>query len=204
MDVHCDDDWEQCPHAQALVAMYEAMEKKEMEKDKMIIELKHKVEALKKELRKTASMLGRSEKREKAKEEDIKELRKKNKYLESKYIEYSGKCRQYEANEQRIANQLNGIAGMYEARFAYLLDTFADGTFNEHDFNEWKKDKEYAIRFDEASGCFIVNVREVKENESGHKRPAAKDEGTGTAKAECTEAPGEKAGTESGTEGKEK
>lgn len=170
MDTYCDDQWTECPYAQQLDQMYDKKEGQITVEKKRIVELEHENQELKKELRKTASMLGRSEKREKAKEADIKELRKKNRYLEEKYMEYAGKVRQYEAKEDRVMESLSMITSVYEARFAYLLTVFGDGTFNEHDFDQWCRGKEFAIVRDEKdpeARLFRAIVRE--ESQEGEK-----------------------------------
>lgn len=165
LDTYCDKHWNRCPHAIELSRMYERMEDTMGEDNKRIVELEHEVAALRKELKKTASMLGRSEKREAAKEEEIKKLRKKNQYLEKKYIDYSGKLRQYEAHEQERVENMNGIVGMYEARFAYLMSEYSGGTFSEPEFRLWCVGKEFSIGYDEKKRLFTVTVREEKKKD---------------------------------------
>ena len=66
MDTFCDKDWKSCPYAQEIGAMYE--------KGDYMDEVKRaafELEATKKELRKTATMLGKAQKREKEKDEKI-------------------------------------------------------------------------------------------------------------------------------------
>lgn len=160
MDTYCDADWKKCPHAQQLNLMYEEREVQMSEKEKRIVELEHENQQLKKELKKQASMLGRSEKREKAKEEDIKKLRSKNRYLEGKYMEYAGKVRQYEAHEKRLYDELTDIAAMYEARFAYLMCKDGSGTFSEDEFDAWSKGKEFKLEYDSEKRIYKAVVRE--------------------------------------------
>lgn len=160
MDTYCDDDWEGCPHAQQLNQMYDEREEQSSVEKKRIVELEHEVQQLKKELRKTASMLGRSEKREKAKDDTIKELRKKNRFLEEKYLDYAGKIRQAEAKEDKIYQQISDIAGLYEARFAYMLTKSGMDKFHEDDFQNWSSGNEYRIVFDEKERVFTAEVRE--------------------------------------------
>lgn len=166
MDRYCDLEWTKCPHAIELSEMYERMDRTMGEDNKKIVALEHEVAALRKELKKTASMLGRAEKRDKAKDTEIKDLRKKNRYLEDKYMEYSGKLRQHEAREAERLENMQGVVGMYEARFAYLMSEIGDGTFNEKAFKDWNKDKEFSIEYDEKQELFKATVREEKvENE---------------------------------------
>lgn len=165
LDIYCDKYWERCPHAVSLNVMYEEIERTMGEAEQKVVQLEHQVKELKKELKKTASMLGRSEKREAAKEEEIKNLRKKNRFLEERYIEYSGKARQAESKEKKMQEQIGMIAEMYEARFAYLMTELSNGTFSEKDFKEWCKGKEYSIAFDEKKELFKAIVREEKKNE---------------------------------------
>ena len=177
MDTYCDDNWQGCPHAKELNLMYERRERQMSEDNKRIVELEHEVQQLKKELRKTASMLGRSEKREKAKEEDIKKLRNKNRYLEDKYMEYAGKVRQAEAHEKRLYEQVAGITGMYEARFAYLMCEHGDGTLSEKDFENWNKNKEYAIQYDEKERIYRTVVREETKDDGKERKGEEKEAG---------------------------
>ena len=177
MDTYCDDDWKACPHAKQLNLMYEEREEQMSDKDKRITELEHETQQLRKELKKMASMLGRSEKREKAKEEEIKNLRKKNRYLESKYIEYSGKVRQCEAHEERLANEVAGIAAMYEARFAYLMCMSGTGAFSEEEFEIWSKGKEFKLEYDSDKRIYKAVVREEKKDDGKKHESEEKEVG---------------------------
>lgn len=165
LDKFCDKDWQDCPHAIELNEMYEKMGDLMNEKDKRLEELEHQLKAVKKELRKTATMLGKTEKRDSAKEQQIKEFRKKNRMLEKRYMEYSKKLAQDEKHFERMENQLKGIAGMYEGRLAYLISELGDGTFSENDFREWQKGKEYALTYDAKTQLYKAEVRECKEDE---------------------------------------
>lgn len=111
-------------------------------------------------------MLGKAEKRDSAKEQQIKELRKKNRMLEKRCMEHSKKLAQDEKYFERMENQLKGIAGMYEGRLAYLISELGDGTFSENAFREWQKGKEYALTYNAKTQLYEVTVRECKEGKN--------------------------------------
>ena len=154
MDRYCDDNYKSCPYAQDLLQMYE-----EIERGDEMAEEKHMIEALRKELKKTASMLGRAEKRLAAKDDDIKDLRKKKRDAEDQanYWATLAKNRKHQLreknaeiaklkNEVDVANQrLMDTCLIYEARFCYLMWRASIGSFSEASFQEWAKNKELHI-----------------------------------------------------------
>lgn len=153
MDTYCDDRWQDCMWAKVLERVYQ-------EGGDMTA---HTIEELKKELQKADTMLGRCEKRLEAKDEEIRKLRKKNRILEDKVNRLS----EYQRREQAMQEQITRIAALYESRFAYLLDTFADGSFREDDAVAWAKGKEFAVVGDVEDGKRIWKAvtREVQDGD---------------------------------------
>lgn len=140
MDIYCDREWGKCPYAMQLDEMYRKIGEDMGTDNEKIIRLEHENEELRKELRKIASMLGRVEKREQAKDSTIRELRRKNRYLEDRYLDYSGKLKKMEAAEDKIAEHVRAISQNYESRFAYLMCEFSGGCLSEEKFEKWKKE----------------------------------------------------------------
>lgn len=168
MDMYCDEwDWMKCPYAVDLNAMYERIDKgADMETEQM----KQKIEAMRKELRYKATLLGRADKRLEAREKEIKELRRKNKALEGqKLAEYKRRRKaesdlhDYEKNE---SERYFKMAKLYEDRLAYLIWAYCDSRLPEARVKEWAKNKEYALSFDSKSQdlVWVVTIREVKED----------------------------------------
>ena len=54
------------------------------------------------------------------------------------------------AQVQKIADQLGAMAGIYEQRMAYLIDSYADdGRLYEQEVEHWAGDRAFAIVHDE-------------------------------------------------------
>lgn len=138
MDMYCDSwDWMKCPYAADLTEAYERYEKG----DEKALE-NHENEALRKEIKSIAMKLGHAERK-------IRKLTAKTEDLEKQKMLYFERYRkaleQLDEYEKRIADQVQVIVDAYEARLAYMMAMFSDGTLNESDVKEWIKDKEFAI-----------------------------------------------------------
>ena len=143
----CDEDWQQCIFAQRMKQAYE--EGIDMEEVK--------IESLKSENRKLERRLKQSEARNEAKDEDIKKLKKKCKYLEA----YRDKYFQVEAREKKAAEEITALTAMYEARFAYLMAEYSGGILDEKEMDAWSKDKEFRIFADKVEDGKVVLWRVV-------------------------------------------
>lgn len=157
MDMYCDSwDWMRCPYAADRSEAYRKYE----EGDLTALE-EQKDRATKDEIRSLTTKLGRLNKK-------FDKLRAKAADLEAQKKIYYDKWRAAEEQlreyERRIADQVMGIANAYEARLAYMMDMFSDGTLNESDVNDWLQDKEWAIVRNEY-GFELVFKEE--ENEDG-------------------------------------
>lgn len=181
MDDYCDKDWNACPYADTLNKMYENLvEGDEMGND--IKMLTQKKTALEKELRKTASMLGRADKREKEKDQQILELRRKNRYLEEKYVEQRDKLQEAADKETRMLNEMDIITSIHEGMIAYLMATYTGGTFLKADFDKWVDRFEYKLSA-EYENDKIVKYK-VDVNEFRLDGPATENESAGREEAE--------------------
>lgn len=143
----CDANWMKCKYALILHHAYE--EGRDMEEVK--------IESLKSENRKLERRLKASEARNTAKDEEIKKLRKKCQHLQT----YREKFLAMRAKEDKIAEEINALTSMYEARFAYLMSEFAEGVLNEKDMDSWSKEKEFAIIADEVEDDKVVQWRAI-------------------------------------------
>lgn len=169
---YCDTtSWETCEYAKDLNEAYEKLFKGE---DKAIME--NNTKALEKEVKKLSTLLGKAEKRVERQQKKIDELRAVNNSFVSKneeLLKENGKLdtmtkdiyqkwrdvnERMEKYEETIANQVQTIADAYEVRLAYMIDRF--GTFSDIDVDEWRKDKSFALVYDEDDdGYPCWNVR---------------------------------------------
>ncbi len=189
LDAYCDKDWRDCPHAKELSGLYEKLEEDMSDTGKIVLEQKHKIAALEKELRKTASMLGRAESREKKKDADIKQLRHEKNVLEQLYIKNKNLYNESRENEKKLTATFNELVGFYEKRFAYLIIRIG-GFLGEAGFKKWAETHvpEIVPRFGEEKELLGYEAR-GKEIDDEHKsgRAAAEAEETGGNENESSE-----------------
>lgn len=131
LDKHCCDDWQGCMYAKVLNQIYE----------KGGDMTQHTIDELKRELHKADTRIGRQEAQIKSRDEQIKELRKKNRALEDRAARLS----QSEENERKLSEFIGKLTEFYESRFAYLMDQFNAGELRESDYEKWGEGKQYAI-----------------------------------------------------------
>lgn len=168
MDMYCDSwDWMKCPYAADLTEAYERYEKG----DEKALE-KHENEALRKEIKSIAMKLGHAERK-------IRKLTAKAEDLEKQKMLYFEKYRkaleQLDEYEKKIAGQVQVIVDAYEARLAYMMAMFSDGTLNESDVKDWIKDKEFAIVKTDY-GFEVVYKEETDEDGKDNIVPDAENE----------------------------
>lgn len=173
MEIYCDSwEWQKCPYARDLSEAYARFE----EGDINALE-EHKIEAMKKEMKSLSTKLGRAEKRIARQQKKIDELRLSNqsfannneklremnrRYL-ARWKEAEKQLREY---EKKIADQLGAMAGIYEQRMCYLIDTYADGKFYDSEVEAWAGDKAFALMHDtDDDGRFWKVVFQEEETE---------------------------------------
>lgn len=152
MDMYCDSwEWAKCPYAADRSEAYAAYEKgdgKALDNEK--------IKALEKENKYLRTLLGKAEKRVERQQKKIDDLRavnqsfiRVNTQLEKTGKEHYNKWRDantaMEIYEEKIAYQVQQISDSYEARLAYMMDTYTNGVLHESDVKEWLKGKEFAI-----------------------------------------------------------
>ena len=156
MGMYCDSwEWEKCPYAVDMTEAYYRQEKGDTEALK-----KQKTEALEKELKSMAKRLGRAEKR-------AERLAKVNELMHQKMEKAVKQLEEYKQTEARRYFDLSQI---YEARIAYLIDTYCNGRLAEADVRAWAEGKEYALTFDRESEerIWVVMTREESEADDTH------------------------------------
>lgn len=168
MDMYCDSwDWMKCPYAADLTEAYERYEKG----DEKALE-NHENEALRKEIKSIAMKLGHAERK-------IRKLTAKAEDLEKQKMIYFERYRkaleQLDEYEKKIAGQVQVIVDAYEARLAYMMAMFSDGTLNESDVEDWIKDKEFAIVKTDY-GFEVVYKEETDEDGKDNIVPDAENE----------------------------
>lgn len=180
MDNYCDRDWTACEWAASLNEVYE----KEEDVSERLEE--HKLQAIEKELRKTASMLGRAEKRLEDREKTIRELRRKKMMIEKEHMKLSKRLQEVKKEEQKAVEQIMAITAIYESRFAYLMDTYCDGILDDEDVEVWGEGKEFAVVADKTDDEGRVRTwKVVIQDETGG--PVSTDEGASRAEADGAE-----------------
>lgn len=174
LDMYCDDKWEECPHAISITRMYERMEDMS-EYEQELLQLRETNKALRAELKKTAMLLGKAEKRLEKNAEKLEQIRAKHRAAENLYLKYREKTEQYIAKEKDMQNILHGYAYMYEARFAYLMSE-SGMELNEKLLDEWLKTHEYRIIPNEnpKERIYSVEVRDANRGPAGEDAEASK------------------------------
>ena len=168
MDCYCDKDWEKCQYAKKLKEIYEGGGDMS----------EHKVESLEKELRKISSLLTKCEKIAEARNYAIKELRRKNKVLEDRYLAIRKKLNEETINADKFYAELSHVINGYQERMCYILSVFADGKLVEAEFKEWSKGKEFILLTERDEKDRLKEwkavVQEVKDGNNMGKKAKAK------------------------------
>lgn len=186
MDKYCDDNWQACEYAKELEGLYDEMGGNEM--SNKILELEHENAALKKELRKVSSMLGKATKREERKDDRIRELMTQNRALEKVMLREKQKCADLKLKLDKAGKDMIALADIYEGRIAYLVANFTDGTLNEEDIRKWAESFEYAMIPEatekgpdgkEVVVLWRVMTREIEDDAHKSRGSASEDESAG-------------------------
>lgn len=136
MDTYCDDKWEECPYAAAMLAAYK-------EGESSVVT--NKIKALESENRKVNIMLTKAENREAVKDREIKKLVMRNDSLGKRYGKLKELHERLEQTQQLAMEQIQSAMDICEARVAYLLSERPDGKLDEVKFREWHKEHEFCI-----------------------------------------------------------
>ena len=136
MDTYCDDKWEECPHAAAMLEAY---------KEGECSVVTNKIKALESENRKVNIMLTKAENREAVKDREIKKLVMRNDSLGKRYGKLKDLHERLEQTQQLAMEQIQSAMDICEARVAYLLSEMPDGKLDEVKFREWHKEHEYCL-----------------------------------------------------------
>lgn len=183
LDEYCDKNWQNCPHAKELGELYERMEDNVNNTDKTILGQEHKIRALEKELRKTASMLGRAEARERKKDGEIKQLRHENRVLEQLYFKNKDLVEEKQKKYEGLREDFKELSRAYEAEHAYLI--WKNGGYLDLEaYHAWTHEYEYAIVPQIEDNTILgigVKVRRI-EDEHEPRGHAAEDARTGGGK----------------------
>lgn len=136
MDTYCDDKWEECPYAAAMLEAYK-------EGESSVVT--NKIKALESENRKVNIMLTKAENREAVKDREIKKLVMRNDSLGKRYSKLKDLHERLEQTQQLAMEQIQSAMDICEARVAYLLSEMPDGKLDEIEFRRWHKEHEYCI-----------------------------------------------------------
>ena len=160
-----------------------------------ILELEHENAALKKELRKVSSMLGKATKREERKDDRIRELMTQNRALEKVMLREKQKCADLKLKLDKAGKDMIALADIYEGRIAYLVANFTDGTLNEEDIRKWAESFEYAMIPDatekgpdgkEVVVLWRIMTREIEDDAHQSRRSSSEVSQAGGGTAEKT------------------
>lgn len=172
MDIYCDNGWEGCPFAQELDGLYERMGKGTA--DGKELEMEHKLKASEKEKKKLSSLLGKTEKREKEKDREIRRLRKRNRALEAFYCRNRDALDAIQGQKERMLAEMDAMAEIYEGRIAYLMANFSGGELDESAMKAWLAEFEYRIEpgriKDGLQGESVVEIWKVRTEARENKR----------------------------------
>ena len=136
MDTYCDDKWEECSYASAMLEAYK-------EGESCVVT--NKIKALESENRKVNIMLTKAENREAVKDREIKKLVMRNDSLGKRYGKLKELHERLEQTQQLAMEQIQSAMDICEARVAYLLSEMPDGKLDEVKFREWHKEHEFCI-----------------------------------------------------------
>lgn len=136
MDTYCDDKWEECPHAAAMLAAY---------KEGECSVVTNKIKALESENRKVNIMLTKAENREAVKDREIKKLVMRNDSLGKRYGKLKDLHERLEQTQQLAMEQIQSAMDICEARVAYLLSEMPEGKLDEIEFRRWHETHEYCL-----------------------------------------------------------
>ena len=136
MDTYCDDKWEECPHAAAMLEAY---------KEGECSVVTNKIKALESENRKVNIMLTKAENREAVKDREIKKLVMRNDSLGKRYGKLKELHERLEQTQQLAMEQIQSAMDICEARVAYLLSERPDGRLDELKFREWHTKHEFCL-----------------------------------------------------------
>lgn len=136
MDTYCDDKWEECSYA---AAMLEAYNKGECSV------VTNKIKALESENRKVNIMLTKAENREAVKDREIKKLVMRSDSLGKRYGKLKELHERLEQTQQLAMEQIQSAMDICEARVAYLLSERPDGRLDELKFREWHTKHEFCL-----------------------------------------------------------
>lgn len=171
MNRYCDQDWQECGYAKDLMDAYELVEKG----DENALE-DYKRDAKDAELKSLSSKLGRAEKRIEARDQEIKDLRKKNRELDQKCMEMEGIMRKVNARDEKMAERLRktnkqlrdlsegltekiGTAmSLYKDRLCYMISEYAGGELPEEEVEKWAEGKAFSIVLETEEGKKIWKV----------------------------------------------
>ena len=193
MDKYCDDNWQACEHAKELEALYDKMGGNEM--GNKILQLEQENAAIKKELRKVSSMLGKATKREERKDDKIRELMTQNRALEKVMLREKQKSAELKHKLDKATLDITALADIYEGRIAYLLANFTDGFLNEEELRKWAESFEYALVPEateedpdgrEVVVLWRVMTREIEDDAHKSRGPSSEVSQTGGGTAEKT------------------
>ena len=164
MDIYCDSwDWQKCPYAVDISEAYRRYE----EGDEMAL-IEHELKAQKNEIKSLTTKLGRANKKLDKANAKIQDLEAQKRIYFEKWKKVQQQLDEY---EKKIADQLGAMAGIYEQRMAYLMDSYAeDGRLYEQEVEHWAGDRAFAIVHDEDdAGRFWKVVFQEEETEDGQQ-----------------------------------
>ena len=136
MDTYCDDKWEECPYAAAMLEAY---------KEGECSVVTNKIKALESENRKVNIMLTKAENREAVKDREIKKLVMRSDSLGKRYGKLKELHERLEQTQQLAMEQIQSAMDICEARVAYLLSEMPDGKLDEVKFREWHTKHEFCL-----------------------------------------------------------
>ena len=132
--------------------------------------IEHELKAQKNEIKSLTTKLGRANKKFDKANAKIQDLEAQKRIYFEKWKKAQQQLDEY---EKKIADQLGAMAGIYEQRMAFLIDSYVeDGRLYEQEVKEWakRKDQAFALVHDyDGSSRYWKVVFQEEETEDGQQ-----------------------------------
>ena len=163
MDGYCDKSWRDCPHAMRISEAYDKQEAGDPD-----AVTRNSIDAMRAEVRSLSTQLGRVKRILDARDEEIRDLRRKNKRLSDLREQTYGDLRRLrsetDSKDAAQYRELQRMAQLYEDRLCYMIDTYLPDGLPEKTVEAWARGKEFALTHREGEERIWIAVkREVKD-----------------------------------------
>ena len=191
MDAYCCSEWMECLYARDLDDAYTRIE----EGDERALE-HEKIEAMEKEMRRLSTLIGKQARKIEAREDEIKELRKKNKILDNQKESFQGRVREQMARIAALDKKVDHLQGKglasiesslmkmkasYEMCLCYLIAKHEGGSISDQAACEWEKEQNgkpriLIVKQEDGTRTFTVIMEKDNETDGSDEQKDEKEE----------------------------